>query len=158
MVEMAQVAVLAMYFKVLTMPMAYITLARRRSLSYLLLETSYFVVLMLAVMFGFCQWGLWGAGLAIVIAHAFETVMVGSYAYVYYGYRSTPLVLRYASVQAVIGFMAYGATLITEGLPYWITETALTLASTVYSVHILRQKTHLWESLKRRFGIQKSEE
>ena len=157
-VDMAQVAVLAMYFKVLTMPVAYITLARSRSLSYLLLESSYFVVLVLAVMFGFCQWGLWGAGLAIVVAHAFETVMVGSYAYVYYGYRSTSLVFRYAAVQALIGFVAYGVTLMTDGWPYWITEAALTLVSTAYSVHILRQKTHLWESLKRRFTLQKSEE
>ena len=42
---MAQVAVLAMYFKVLSMPMAYVTLARRYSLSYLLLEAAYFVIL-----------------------------------------------------------------------------------------------------------------
>jgi hypothetical protein len=150
---MAQVAVLAMYFKVLTMPVAYITLARSRSLSYLLLETSYFLVLVLAVVFGFRQWGLWGTGLALVVAHAFETVMIVSYSYVYYGYRSTPVVFRYAAVQTLIGFVAYGATLVADGWTYWITETALVVASTVYSVHILHQKTHLWQSLKRRLRI-----
>ena len=152
-VGMAQVAVLAMYFKVLTMPVAYITLARSRSLSYLLLETSYFLVLVLAVVFGFRQWGLWGTGLALVVAHAFETVMIVSYSYVYYGYRSTPVVFRYAAVQTLIGFVAYGATLVADGWTYWITETALVVASTVYSVHILHQKTHLWQSLKRRLRI-----
>ena len=157
-VEMAQVAVLAMYFKVLTMPVAYITLARSRSLSYLLLETSYFVILVLAVVLGFRQWGLWGTGLAIVIAHAFETVLVVGYAHVYFGYRSTPQVYRYAAVQALVGLLAYAVTLCAEGWPYWITEAALTLVSTAYSIHILRQKTHLWESLKRRFRISKSGE
>ena len=44
-VQMAQIAVLAMYFKVMTMPVAYITLARSRSLSYLFLESFYFAVL-----------------------------------------------------------------------------------------------------------------
>ena len=150
-VGMAQVAVLAMYFKVLTMPVAYITLARSLSLSYLLLETSYFVVLVIAVMIGFQQWGLWGTGLAIVVAHMFECIMVGGYSYVFYGYRTTKNVLRYAAVQAIIGFAAYGVTLVAEGWPYWIAEAALTVISTAYSVHVLRQKTHLWESLKRKF-------
>ena len=150
-VGMAQVAVLAMYFKVLTMPVAYITLARSLSLSYLLLETSYFVVLIVAVMVGFQHWGLWGTGLAIVVAHVFECIMVGGYSYMYYGYRTTKAVLRYAAVQAIIGFVAYGVTLVAEGWSYWIAEAALTMVSTAYSVHVLRQKIHLWESLKRKF-------
>ena len=150
-VGMAQVAVLAMYFKVLTMPVAYITLARSLSLSYLLLETSYFVVLFIAVMVGFQQWGLWGTGLAIVVAHVFECIMIGGYSYMFYGYRTTKKVLQYAAIQAIIGFVAYGVTLVAEGWPYWIAEAALTVVSTAYSVHVLRQKTHLWESLKRKF-------
>ena len=150
-VGMAQVAVLAMYFKVLTMPVAYITLARSLSLSYLLLETSYFVVLVLAVMIGFQQWGLWGTGLAIVVAHIFECIMIGGYSYMFYGYRTTKTVLQYAAIQAIIGFVAYGVTLVAEGWPYWIAEAALTMVSTAYSLHVLRQKTHLWESLKRKF-------
>ena len=48
-VALAQVAVMAMYFKVLTMPVAYITLARSRSLAFLFLETSYFVALVLSI-------------------------------------------------------------------------------------------------------------
>ena len=150
-VGMAQVAVLAMYFKVLTMPVAYITLARSLSLSYLLLETSYFVVLVLAVMIGFQQWGLWGTGLAIVVAHIFECIMIGGYSYMFYGYRTTKTVLQYAAIQAIIGFVAYGVTLVAEGWSYWIAEAALTVVSTAYSLHVLRQKTHLWESLKRKF-------
>ena len=150
-VGMAQVAVLAMYFKVLTMPVAYITLARSLSLSYLLLETSYFVVLVLAVMVGFQQWGLWGTGLAIVVAHVFECIMIGGYSYMFYGYRTTKTVLQYAVIQAIIGFVAYGVTLVAEGWSYWIAEAALTMVSTAYSLHVLRQKTHLWESLKRKF-------
>ena len=87
-----------------------------------------------------------------------ETILVGGYAYVYYGYRPTPMVFRYAAVQMLIGFTAYGCSLLADGWLYWITEAALTLVSTAYSVHILRHKTHLWESLKRKLGIQKSEE
>lgn len=152
-VGMAQVAVLAMYFKVLSMPMAYITLARSRSLSFLFLETSYFVVLLVAVVLGFRWWGIWGTGVAIVVAHVAEFIIVGSYAYCQYGYRSTWPIFRYVAVQLAIGLLAYGVSCVAEGMYYWITETALTLVSTAYSVHVLRQKTHLWEALKSKFRI-----
>ena len=152
-VQMAQVAVLAMYFKVLTMPVAYITLARRLSLSYLLLEFIYFVVLMVAIVIGFRLWGILGTGLAIVIAHVAENIVVTGYATWKYGYRITSSVVRYAAVQMLIGFVAYAVTALCEGMAYWITEAALTIVSTAYSVHILRQKTHLWERLRSKLRI-----
>ena len=153
MVEMAQIAVLAMYFKVLTMPVAYITLARRLSLSYLLLETSYFVVLVVAIVCCYQWWGLWGTGLAIVIAHVAENLLVMGYAMWKYGYRITSSVVSYATSQMVIGFTAYAVTLLFDGWGYWITEAALTIVSTAYSVYVLRQKTRLWERLTKRFRI-----
>lgn len=152
-VEMAQVAVLAMYFKVLNLPVAYITLARSKSLAYLLLETTYFVVLVVGVMAGFRMWGIWGTGLAVVIAHIAELVTVGGYAYWQFNYRCTWTIARYAGVQTAIGLVAYAVSVMVEGWGYWIAEAALTLVSTAYSVYILRQKTHLWEALKKRFRI-----
>ena len=152
-VGMAQVAVLAMYFKVLNLPVAYITLARSKSLAYLLLETTYFVVLVVGVMAGFRMWGIWGTGLAVVIAHIAELVTVGGYAYWQFNYRCTWTIARYAGVQTAIGLVAYAVSVMVEGRGYWIAEAALTLVSTAYSVYILRQKTHLWEALKKRFRI-----
>lgn len=152
-VGMAQVAVLAMYFKVLNLPVAYITLARSKSLAYLMLETTYFMVLVVGVMAGFRMWGIWGTGLAVVIAHIAELMTVGGYAYWQFNYRCTWTIARYAGVQTAIGLVAYAVSVMVEGWGYWIAEAALTLVSTAYSVYILRQKTHLWEALKKRFRI-----
>ena len=138
-IPMAQLAVLAMYFKVITMPVAYITLARSHSLSYLFLECSYFVTLVAAIVVCYRQWGIWGTGLAIVIAHIVENVLVIVYAYWQYGYRCRTSVVRYASVQLLIGVFAYGTSCRADGWLYWTAEAALLLASTAYSVHILRQ-------------------
>ena len=149
-VAMAQVAVLAMYFKVQTMPVAYITLARSRSLSFLFLETTYYVALVVAIVAGYRWWGIWGTGVAIVVAHVLEYVVVNAYAYWQYGYRSTWQVGRYALLQMSIGVLAYAVSLWTEGVVYWITEAALTLVSTACSLYILHQKTHLWEALMRK--------
>ena len=149
-VGMAQVAVLAMYFKVMSMPIAYITLARSYSLSYLFLETSYFVVLVAAIVAGYRMWGIWGTGVAIVVAHVAEFLTVGGYAYWQYAYRGTWQLLRYLLVQLTLGLAAYALSVMLDGWLYWTTEAALTLASTAYSLHILHQKTHLWEALLRR--------
>ncbi len=152
-VGMTQVAVLSMFFKVLTLPVAYITLARGYSMSYLLLETTYYVVLFGCVVFGFKQWGIYGTGVALVAAHVFDFLMIYGYAYWKYSYRCTSAVFHYALVQTTIGLMAYAVSCLTDGWLYWISEAALTVVSTAYSVYLLRQKTHLWESLMRRFRI-----
>ena len=148
---MTQVSVLAMYLKVMTLPVAYITLARGYSLSYLLLESSFFVVLVVMIIVGYHQWGLYGTGLAILGAHVFDYIMINGYAYWRYGYRCTSVLMRYAFVQTTLGVGAYLVSTSAEEWTYWITEAALTLVSTAYSIHVLRKKTHLWESLKRKF-------
>lgn len=150
-VGMAQVSTLAMYFKALSLPVAYITLARSRSLTFLVLETSYFVVLVVAVVFGFRWWGIWGTGLAVVVAHAAELVLVGGYAYSCYGYRCRMAIGRYVGVQFALGMGAYLVSCTAEGWVYWTAEAVLALASTAFSVCILRRKTHLWQALRRKY-------
>ena len=79
-VPMAQVAALAMFFKVLTMPVAYITLARGYSMTYLMLEAAYYVAFVLLMVVGYQYWGLLGTGIAITLAHVFECLMINGYA------------------------------------------------------------------------------
>ena len=148
---MAQVAALAMYMKVLTLPVAYITLARGRSLAYLFLESSYFVAFVLLMMFGYEHWGLLGTGIAITLAHVFEYLLVNGFAYKKYGYRFSATVYGYAIVQLSLGLFAYVLTLTAEGILYWGTGLSVVLISFGLSLHVLRRKTHLWQKLTRRF-------
>ena len=149
-VEMAQVATLAMYLKVMTLPVAYITLARGYSLSYLFLETSYFVVFVLLFVVGYEHWGLYGTGIAITLAHLFEYLLVNGYAYKKYGYRLSATVSGYAILQIGIGLLLFLVTLLTEGFLYWGTGLLLVILSLCLSLHVLRQKTHLWEKLRQK--------
>ena len=150
---MAQVAALAMYMKVLTLPVAYITLARGRSLAYLFLETSYFVAFVLLMMFGYERWGLLGTGIAITLAHLFEYLLVNGYAYKRYGYRFSATVSGYAIVQTGLGLLLFLVTLLADGFLYWGIGLLLVILSLSLSLHILRRKTHLWQALLRRFRI-----
>ena len=152
-VEMAQVATLAMYLKVMTLPVAYITLARGYSLSYLFLETSYYVAFIVLFVVGYEHWGLYGTGVAVALAHLFEYVLVNGYAYKQYGYRFSATVSGYAIVQTGIGLLLFLVTLLAEGLLYWGTGLLLVVLSLSLSLHILRRKTHLWEKLREKFRI-----
>ena len=152
-VTMAQVSVLAMFFKVLTLPVAYITLARGYSMTYLILESVYFVVFVVLIVLGYQHLGLLGTGVAITLAHVFDYAMINLYAYKKYGYRVSATVSRYAAVLLTLGFLAYACTILLDGIAYWAVELAIVLVSGLYSFHILRSKTHLWNSLKKKLRL-----
>ena len=153
-VAMTQVAALAMYLKVLTLPVAYITLARGRSVAFLMLEVSYYVVLVALVVVCFERWGLLGAGVALLLAHLFDYVIINGFAYKKYGYRCSVTVFRYAFVQLSLGVFAYVLTLVASGTVYWLLGAVVTSLSAVFSLQALRSKAHLWETLTRRFQRQ----
>ena len=150
-ITMAQVTTLAMFFKVLTLPVAYITLARGKSLVYLFLETTYFVVFVLLIIFGYKHWGLLGTGIAIILAHVFDYIMINGVARWLYNYKMSSAVIRYGAIHILIGLLAYFTTITVDGYAYWVFGIGLSLVSTLFSLLILRQKTHLWEALTRKF-------
>ena len=152
-IAMAQVAVLAMFFKVLTLPVAYITLARGKSLLFLFLETVYFVAFVLFIVYGYERWGLLGTGVAITVAHVFDYLMINGVARWQYGYKTSSAVMKYSAIHLTIGFLAYFTTITVDGYVYWVFGLGLSLVSIMFSLLILRQKTHLWESLKRKFSV-----
>jgi O-antigen/teichoic acid export membrane protein len=137
-VPMAQVAALAMFFKVLTLPVAYITLARGYSMTYLVLEATYYLVFVLLVVLGYQYGGLLGTGIAITLAHVFDYVMINVYAYKKYGYRVSVTVSRYAVVLFALGFLAYGGTIVLDGYVYWLVELLLIVVSALYALQRLR--------------------
>ena len=152
-IAMAQVAVLAMFFKVLTLPVAYITLARGKSLLFLFLETVYFVAFVVLIVYGYERWGLLGTGVAITVAHVFDYLMINGVARWQYGYKTSSAVMKYSAIHLTIGFLAYFTTITVDGYVYWVFGLGLSLVSIMFSLLILRQKTHLWESLKRKFSV-----
>lgn len=150
-IAMAQISVVAMFFKVLTLPVAYITLARGRSVIYLFLETSYYVVFVLLIIFGYEQWGLIGTGIAVTLAHIFDFLLINGVALWLYGYKMSSAVMRYGAIHILIGLLAYFTTITVDDYAYWVFGIGLSLVSIMFSLLILRQKTHLWEALTQRF-------
>ena len=139
-VATTQLAATAMYMKVLTLPVAYLTLARGRSKAYLFLETTYFVFFVLITWFCYRYWGLYGMGVALVAAHVFDLIMIHLFAHWQYGYRISRPVVRYSLVQVGLGVLAFATTFIKEPLTYWVSGSVLLIISIVFSLLLIRRK------------------
>jgi O-antigen/teichoic acid export membrane protein len=151
MVPMAQVAVFAMYLKAISLPISYMSLAKGDSLSYLLLETISDVAVVTLIIYGYSHWELFGTGLALSAAYLVDLAVVFTYTRFRYGYRMSSSVLQYISIQLPLGVAVYLTTLIDSPAVGWPMSLLLCFVSIVVSVHILRQKTSLWDALTAKF-------
>ena len=147
MVGMAQVAVFAMYIKAISLPISYLTLAKGDSIGYMVLEAIDDVLLVLLIVFGYSQWGLFGTGVALSLSYVIDILLVGAYTYWRYHYRVSMQVLQYAAIQFTLGVAVYIVTLVDNPLIYWTLGTLICLASLFVSISILHQKTSLWSAL-----------
>lgn len=97
---MAVLAVFYMFFKAITLPVAYSTLAKGDSVVYLILELLYDGAYILLIYFGYHigsgysymfdgvqSAGLSGTGVALSLAGLFDLLLVGGFTYFYYGFR-----------------------------------------------------------------------
>lgn len=151
-VAMAQVAVFALYFKSVTSPVAYITLAKGRSKSFVVLEAAYAIMFVALFVFLYRCWGLFGTGVALAVANLLDLVMITLYANRCFGYRPTAQVLHYAALQYPIGAAAYAVTLLYSSWLYWVVGVALLAVSAGISLYIIiYKKTGCWP-LRRNSG------
>lgn len=152
-VPMAQVALLSMYMKAISLPVAYLTLAKGHSLGYLLLEAVFDIVLVMLIVLCHQAWGLYGTGVALVLAYSFDVVWVYVYAHVRYGYTFSAPVVQLVAIQLPIGIAVYLTTLISPSWMGWGLGILLCFVSTGVSFYILRQKSSLWNALIKKIKL-----
>lgn len=146
-VSMMQVTVFAMYFRAIKLPISYLPLAKGDSMSYLLLEAIYDILLVVCLVLAFIKWGLLGCGIAITVVGIIDFIIILLYSRYKYGYRMSCSVRAYAMMQLPFGILAYLVTFIQNHWWYWGLGLLLGCCSMATSILILRQKTSLWQSL-----------
>jgi hypothetical protein len=117
----------------------------------MLLEATYAVMIVPAVILCFNAWGLIGTGIAIVGIGIVEAIIIFVFNYIRYGYVISREVVSYSVAQIPIGIMAYLMTLSLQGVAYWMSGILLMITSMAFSFIILKQKTSLWNKLTSRF-------
>ena len=78
-VGMMKIALMAMYFRAITLPMEYISLSKGDSKAYLFLEAFYDVMLIALVILGFKLLALEGTGIALVLLGLINLIVVLSF-------------------------------------------------------------------------------
>ncbi len=141
-IGMTQVAILAMYSRAVTLPVAYITLAKGDSRSYLLLELVCDVVLVTAVILGYYNWGLEGTGFALALTNILDCLCVCSFCRWRYNLALSTTVLRFILLQAAIGVVALVVVRLTAGPLYWLCGILLIAVSTALSYKTFIRHTH----------------
>lgn len=150
-VGMAQVAAISMFFKAISLPVAYITLARGDSLAYFVIESIFDVMMVALIIFGYNHLGLLGTGIALTVAYILDLLMIVTYAHLRYKYSISSQVYRYAFCQLPLAVAAYATTFVASKWLYISVGTAIVAISSAVSIVILHKKTSLWNKLKQKY-------
>jgi hypothetical protein len=105
-----------------------------------MLESAYYVALVVLIMVGYRHWGIWGTGLAITLAHLVEFLIINGYARWRYQYKQSSTVVKYGAVHLSIGLLAYILTMTVDEVAYWLLGVLLIVVSLAFSLWVLNQK------------------
>ncbi len=128
-VGMTQIAVMAMYVRAMSLPVAYILLAKGDSRAYLLTEMVYDVLIVVTVIFGYTNWGLEGTGIALVVTSFLHCVCVSMYGILRFGLEFKSSLMKNFLFQMLLGLVSLFAVRHTEGVAYILSAAFLFLCS-----------------------------
>ena len=138
-VPMIQITVLAMYLRAMKLPVAYLTLAKGDSWSYLFLEAYSAVVMVIAVVGGYMLFGLPGTGAGLLVTGLIDIIVVNIFTRYKYHYKVSSTVFRFAKYQLPIALVVYAITCFLHGWLYWASGIVMGLLSLWISFRLFRQ-------------------
>ncbi len=153
--DMAVCSAFFMFFKAIMLPIAYTSLAKGDSVTFLVMEVVYDLFSFALIAAGYYWWGITGTGVALSVAGLIDLLMIAVCYSVKYGFRFSFSTLRVALVQALL--LSVMLFLCVQGNVWvkWVCGTVAFALSLAYSFNILRKKTSIVEALKNRFFSRK---
>lgn len=145
---MAICATYYMFFKALTLPVAYLPLARGDSKMYMLTELIYDIFIACAIPLAFHLRGLTGAGWALSAGGLLNMLVIYLLYHFRYGYRADRRPLRFYALQFLLLTTAVFCALQTSLLLKWTLGTAVLLISLRISFRILNRETAIVQKIR----------
>lgn len=140
-ISLSQLAVTGLFFKSVSQPIAYVTLAKSDTKIYLLQETLCYLLLVICVITGYSLFGTPGVGLALAVwelAYLFVVLIIARYRY---SFVMPADVVRQILIQALL---VGGVVTLTRFAGLWtgtVCPTVLFALSLWYSVSFFRHNT-----------------
>lgn len=142
-VDMAQWAVVGLFFKAMMLPPAYLSLSKGESSIFLLQEVLSYTVMAATMIFGFRCMGMVGLGIGILLSNLFDWLSVWLITAFRYGFRYSRRVWRLFAMQLPMLVVMLIVVRICHGWSYILLGSLCVLLSALYSIRFLQCNTDL---------------
>lgn len=141
MLQMTQLAAVAMLFKAVYLPIEYLPLSRGDSRLFLIQESFCVILLIICEIAGYQLDGLRGVGGGIAVAYAIESLAVLVFSRAVYGYRLSALGFRFCIFQLLILLLVLFLVFMISYRDwlYWLIGVIIVLMSTLFSFRKIRK-------------------
>lgn len=151
-VSMAQCAVFSLYMRAMSLPIAYLSLAKGRMWVFLFTDVAYDVVAIGLLIGGYALDGLRGTGIALSLAAFFDWILVWSVAHYSYGFRMGKKALCMLGKQMPFGAAVFIMSFCLDGWLCYCLSALCVLGSLSVSFYVLRRETTFLQTLKKKLG------
>lgn len=151
-VPMARIASIGLLFKSLTLPLAYISLAKGDSRTFMVQELIYDVVFVLAVLLFFKYGGVTMIGAALTVAAVLDLCVVSLITHVRYNIRLSAQSVRVFLIQLPVIVASFAAVSYVPGIWKWVVGLILLGLSSLISFCYLRKHTSFIRSVSGKIG------
>ncbi|MCM1311436.1 MAG: oligosaccharide flippase family protein [Bacteroides sp.] len=151
-VPMAVSASFFMFFKALTLPVAYLPLAKGDSKMYMFTELIYDVFIAIVIPVAFRMYGLVGAGWALSLGGFIDFVIIHVFYRLKYKFKFDFSPVRFYVIQFLLFSAAVYAALQLGTVLKWLVGMIMLSASLFFSLRVLRRETTLMKDLKKKLG------
>lgn len=151
-VPMTRIAVMGLAFKAMTQPLAYVSLAKGDSRTFMLQEILYDVVFVASVVGLFNTGGVTMTGLALTLSAVADLVIVYSISHRRYGVKLYGGALKVFLIQLPLVIASWAVSFFWSGVLSWTAGVALLALSTAVSFHYLRKHTSFIRSVSDRIS------
>lgn len=138
------------FFKAVSLPLAYIALAKGRSVLFFCMEVTYSVTIVLLVPCCYRFWGLTGAGVALSLSNLIELFLLFATYSAAFGFRFERRVVMHILVQLILLGGLLGICLLHSGWTRNIPGLLLVLLSCYVSWRVLRKESRIVSALRSR--------
>ncbi len=150
-VPMATCATMYMFFKALTLPAAYLSLAHGDSKVYMATELIYDIFIALAIPFAYIYWGLTGTGVALAVAGALDMTMIHLLYHHRYKFSFSFRLIHFYLLQFVLLTTVIYTSITVCGTLKWVVNIIAFLISAFLSLRILSKETTFVSKIKEKF-------
>lgn len=151
-VPMTRLAVIGLAFKAMTQPLAYVSLAKGDSRTFMLQEIIFDVIFVASVVGFFKIGGVTMTGLALSLAALADFVIVYTISHRRYGVTLYGRALKVLLVQLPLVIVSWIVSFFASGVLFWVTGVVLVVISSAVSFHYLRKHTSFIRSLSDRIS------